>query len=129
MVSSTHTDLHWTSRKLCYPSWLGSDERKGMFAHTWVMWGAAQTMRQCIEVCTAVLIIIELCAYLCHHTAAFSDSPGAFADLSANEDIHAISGALKLYLRELPVPVMTFDAYDICLIAARRFRLNRSTNN
>ena len=41
------------------------------------------------------------------------------ADLKSVEDIHAITGAMKLYLRELPVPLMTFDAYDICLIAAR----------
>ena len=41
------------------------------------------------------------------------------ADLKSVEDIHALTGAMKLYLRELPVPLMTFDAYDICLIAAR----------
>lgn len=41
------------------------------------------------------------------------------ADLKSVEDIHAITGTMKLYLRELPVPLMTFDAYDICLIAAR----------
>lgn len=43
------------------------------------------------------------------------------ADLLAIEDIHAITGALKLYLRELPIPLMTFDAYDIFLIAASKF--------
>jgi len=43
------------------------------------------------------------------------------ADLQVIEDIHAITGALKLYLRELPIPLMTFDAYDIFLIAASKF--------
>eukprot|EP00731_Ephydatia_muelleri_P028454 Em0020g98a len=46
------------------------------------------------------------------------DSEG-YADLTGIEDIHAITGALKLYLRELPLPLMTFEAYEICLIAAK----------
>ncbi len=41
------------------------------------------------------------------------------ADLLAVEDIHVITGTMKLYLRELPIPLLTFDAYDLCLIAAR----------
>eukprot|EP00033_Pygsuia_biforma_P002353 GCRY01002602.1.p1 GENE.GCRY01002602.1~~GCRY01002602.1.p1 ORF type:complete len:875 (+),score=340.84 GCRY01002602.1:317-2941(+) len=30
----------------------------------------------------------------------------------ANSDPHVVSGLLKLYLRELPEPLLTFDAYD-----------------
>ncbi len=41
------------------------------------------------------------------------------ADLRAVEDVHAITGTLKLFLRDLPIPLLTFDAYDLCLIAAR----------
>jgi len=41
------------------------------------------------------------------------------ADLSKVDDIHALTGALKLYLRELPIPLVTFECYDLCLIAAR----------
>ena len=41
------------------------------------------------------------------------------ADLSKFEDIHALTGAMKLYLRELPIPLITFDVYDLCLIAVR----------
>ena len=41
------------------------------------------------------------------------------ADLSKVDDIHALTGALKLYLRELPIPLVTFESYDLCLIAAR----------
>ena len=41
-------------------------------------------------------------------------------DLSAYEDSHAIAGALKLYFRELPIPIIPFDNYDLVLIAARK---------
>ena len=43
-------------------------------------------------------------------------------------DIHAITGALKLYFRELPIPLMTFDSYDICLIAASMLKANPEMN-
>ena len=48
------------------------------------------------------------------------------ANLKSVDDIHALTGAMKLYLRELPVPLMTFDAYDICLIAARNGSVGES---
>ena len=41
------------------------------------------------------------------------------ADLSKFEDIHALTGAMKLYLRELPIPLVTYEVYDVCLIAVR----------
>ena len=41
------------------------------------------------------------------------------ADLSKFEDIHALTGAMKLYLRELPIPLITFVVYDLFLIAVR----------
>ena len=53
-------------------------------------------------------------------TLPLSPPPDASADLQACIDIHAVTGALKLYLRELPVPLITFDAYDLTLIAAGR---------
>ena len=37
-------------------------------------------------------------------------------DLSS-VDIHAVASALKLYLRELPIPLVTYEAYDLCVIA------------
>lgn len=40
-------------------------------------------------------------------------------DFTNFEDLHAIAGALKLYFRELPIPLITFDNYDLALIAAR----------
>ena len=49
-----------------------------------------------------------------------SSSPsGALPDLGVYQDIHAVSSALKLYLRELPVPLVAYDVYNLCLIAAR----------
>lgn len=38
---------------------------------------------------------------------------GERADISTNayEDINIITGALKLYFRELPIPLITYDAY------------------
>ena len=35
-----------------------------------------------------------------------------------DSDIHAVAGALKLYLRELPDPVMTCDLYQEWMQAA-----------
>uniref|UniRef100_A0A3Q1J1K5 N-chimaerin n=1 Tax=Anabas testudineus TaxID=64144 RepID=A0A3Q1J1K5_ANATE len=41
------------------------------------------------------------------------DRDGEKADISSNayEDINIITGALKLYFRELPIPLITYDAY------------------
>ena len=61
---------------------------------------------------TTVELIIQLPSY------CFTEG---YADLTGIEDIHAITGALKLYLRELPLPLMTFEAYEICLIAASEY--------
>jgi hypothetical protein len=46
--------------------------------------------------------------------------------LSVRQDIHSISSLLKLYCRELPDPLCTYDLYDGFLRAARvpeEFRL------
>ena len=37
---------------------------------------------------------------------------GESVDLAAYEDINLVSGALKLYFRMLPIPVITFDTYS-----------------
>ena len=36
------------------------------------------------------------------------------------EDIHVITGSLKLYFRELPEPLLTFGAYDHLISAVRK---------
>ena len=43
-------------------------------------------------------------------------------DFTNFEDLHAIAGALKLYFRELPIPLITFDNYDLALIAASELK-------
>lgn len=46
---------------------------------------------------------------------------GEKADISVNiyEDINIITGALKLYFRDLPIPTITYDAYPKFIEAAR----------
>lgn len=47
---------------------------------------------------------------------------GEKADISSNayEDINIITGALKLYFRELPIPLITYDAHPRFIEAASR---------
>lgn len=47
---------------------------------------------------------------------------GEKADISASAyaDINIIAGALKLYLRDLPIPVITFDLYSRFIQAASK---------
>uniref|UniRef100_A0A8C5F4E8 Chimerin 1 n=1 Tax=Gadus morhua TaxID=8049 RepID=A0A8C5F4E8_GADMO len=49
------------------------------------------------------------------------DRDGDKADISTNvyEDINIITGALKLYFRELPIPLITYDAYPHFMEAAK----------
>uniref|UniRef100_A0A3Q2ZCY7 N-chimaerin n=1 Tax=Kryptolebias marmoratus TaxID=37003 RepID=A0A3Q2ZCY7_KRYMA len=50
------------------------------------------------------------------------DRDGEKADISSNayEDINIITGALKLYFRELPIPLITYDAYPRFVEAGSR---------
>ncbi|KAJ8004283.1 hypothetical protein DPEC_G00157200 [Dallia pectoralis] len=49
------------------------------------------------------------------------DRDGEKADISVNvyEDINIITGALKLYFRDLPIPIITYDAYPRFMEAAK----------
>lgn len=62
---------------------------------------------------------MKVCA---SHTVCFSSTDGEKADISANAyaDINIIAGALKLYLRDLPIPVITFDLYSKFIQAASK---------
>ena len=53
---------------------------------------------------------------------SFSSTDGDKADISddAYADINIIAGALKLYLRDLPIPVITFDLYSKFIQAASK---------
>lgn len=42
---------------------------------------------------------------------------GESVDLSQYLDINILTGAVKLYLRELPIPLITFDAYKVLMKA------------
>lgn len=48
--------------------------------------------------------------------------------LNSFEDIHVITGALKLYFRSLPIPLITFDSYP-SFISAISEKNNNLTNH
>lgn len=48
----------------------------------------------------------------------FTDGEKTDISVNAYEDINIITGALKLYLRDLPVPVISYDAYPRFIEAA-----------
>ena len=45
---------------------------------------------------------------------------GEVVDLSQYQDLNIITGVIKLYLRELPIPLITFDAYNEIMKATGR---------
>ena len=47
-------------------------------------------------------------------------------DFSQYTDINIITGALKMFLRELPVPVISFDAYTEIMRATGECHVTRS---
>lgn len=49
--------------------------------------------------------------------------------MNAYEDINIITGALKLYLRDLPVPVISFDAYPRFIEAASTSQPDKLVRN
>lgn len=44
-----------------------------------------------------------------------------------SSDINVVSGALKLWFRELPEPLLTFGLYDAFIEAARMFIFGNTT--
>lgn len=54
---------------------------------------------------------------------SFLPTDGEKADISVNtyEDINIITGALKLYFRDLPIPLITYDAYPKFIDSASKF--------
>ena len=47
---------------------------------------------------------------------------GDKVDFSRYTDISVVCGAVKLYLRELPIPVVSFDAYNEVMKATSKQR-------
>lgn len=56
------------------------------------------------------------------HCFCYMTTDGEKADISASAyaDINIIAGALKLYLRDLPIPIITFDLYSRFIQAASK---------
>jgi N-chimaerin len=50
-----------------------------------------------------------------------SDWEKAEATLKSCDDVHVITGILKMYLRSLPIPLITFEAYPHLLASTRMF--------
>jgi len=44
---------------------------------------------------------------------------GTNVEFEANEDVHSVSGVLKLWIRELPTPLLTPELYDEFIAAVR----------
>lgn len=55
-----------------------------------------------------------------HFLLLSTDGEKADISASAYADINIIAGALKLYLRDLPIPVITFDLYSKFIQAASK---------
>ncbi|XP_069509339.1 N-chimaerin-like [Ambystoma mexicanum] len=53
-------------------------------------------------------------------TAFNSDAAIGAQSAQSCEDVHALAGALKLYLRELPIPLIPYSLYQRAIDAARR---------
>ncbi|KAF3824351.1 hypothetical protein GH733_008636 [Mirounga leonina] len=68
-----------------------------------------------------VMVMCRSLGYLLFLTS-FQD--GEKADISVNmyEDINIITGALKLYFRDLPIPLITYDAYPKFIESASKTR-------
>lgn len=51
----------------------------------------------------------------------FIISDGEAADLSVYSNINVIAGTLKLYLRLLPVPLITYEVHPKLITAVRKY--------
>lgn len=54
-----------------------------------------------------------LCLFVCFRNAFDEDRvPALVEDEAIRQDIHAVSSLLKMYFRELPNPLCTYQLYD-----------------
>uniref|UniRef100_A0A673C6M6 Chimerin 1 n=1 Tax=Sphaeramia orbicularis TaxID=375764 RepID=A0A673C6M6_9TELE len=77
------------------------------------MWGLIAQGVKCAGLQSEGLYRISGFSELIEDVKLSFDRDGEKADISSNvyEDINIITGALKLYFRELPIPIITYDAY------------------
>uniref|UniRef100_A0A8C1DQT3 Chimerin 1 n=1 Tax=Cyprinus carpio carpio TaxID=630221 RepID=A0A8C1DQT3_CYPCA len=85
------------------------------------MWGLIAQGVKCAGLKSEGLYRISGFSDLIEDVKLAFDRDGEKADISGNvyEDINVITGALKLYFRDLPIPVITYDAYPRFIEAAK----------
>uniref|UniRef100_A0A8C8J6X2 Chimerin 1 n=1 Tax=Oncorhynchus tshawytscha TaxID=74940 RepID=A0A8C8J6X2_ONCTS len=85
------------------------------------MWGLIAQGVKCAGVQSEGLYRISGFSDLIEDVKLAFDRDGEKADISVNvyEDINIITGALKLYFRDLPIPLITYDAYPRFMEAAK----------
>uniref|UniRef100_A0A669EU39 Chimerin 1 n=1 Tax=Oreochromis niloticus TaxID=8128 RepID=A0A669EU39_ORENI len=85
------------------------------------MWGLIAQGVKCAGLQSEGLYRISGFSELIEDVKLAFDRDGEKADISSNayEDINIITGALKLYFRELPIPLITYDAYPRFIEAAK----------
>ena len=64
-----------------------------------------------VELCSMIFNVTQL------HCNFIFCLVGETVDFSQYEDINIITGAVKLYFRDLPIPLITFDAYSALMKA------------
>uniref|UniRef100_A0A674ALZ6 Chimerin 1 n=1 Tax=Salmo trutta TaxID=8032 RepID=A0A674ALZ6_SALTR len=85
------------------------------------MWGLIAQGVKCAGIQSEGLYRISGFSDLIEDVKLAFDRDGEKADISVNvyEDINIITGALKLYFRDLPIPLITYDAYPRFMEAAK----------
>nr|XP_023657616.1 N-chimaerin [Paramormyrops kingsleyae] len=85
------------------------------------MWGLIAQGVKCAGLKSEGLYRVSGFSDLIEDVKLTFDRDGEKADISVNvyEDINIITGALKLYFRDLPIPVITYDAYPRFIEAAK----------
>ncbi|XP_034417834.1 N-chimaerin isoform X3 [Cyclopterus lumpus] len=85
------------------------------------MWGLMAQGVKCAGLKSEGLYRISGFSDLLEEVKMSFDKDGEKTDISvdAYEDINIITGALKLYLRDLPVPIISYDAYPRFIEAAK----------
>lgn len=53
----------------------------------------------------------------------FKDGKATVMDDQAYENIHVVASILKMYLRLLPIPLITFDVHPLIIRALGKYRL------
>lgn len=63
-------------------------------------------------------IQVELCSFMCMCVSLSQSAFDAGQKDVSGHDPHTIAGCLKMYLRELPEPILTFELYKEWMQAA-----------